>query len=223
MDELGIRMDPQLLELALIHRSYAFEHGGIPDNERLEFLGDAVLEVVVTEYLYRNYPDLPEGRLAKLRAAVVNTHALADVARSLGLGDLLRLGRGEMGTGGHDKASILADALEAVIGAMSLSPDKADVTSFVRRLFDPLIDEAVRSGSGLDYKTSLQELCASQNLGELRYCVTDVGPDHNKIFTACAVIGSETFTSASGRSKKNAEQAAARLAFEALSIRDLDA
>ncbi|MCC6496274.1 MAG: ribonuclease III, partial [Propionibacteriaceae bacterium] len=121
IQELGIDLDPQLYWLALTHRSYAYENGGLPHNERLEFLGDSVLGVVVTEFLYRSFPDLPEGRLAKLRAAVVNAHSLADVARSLDLGSQILLGKGELSTGGSNKSSILADSFEALLGAVLIS------------------------------------------------------------------------------------------------------
>ncbi|HEX7267160.1 MAG TPA: ribonuclease III, partial [Streptosporangiaceae bacterium] len=155
---LDAGLSPALLDRALTHRSFAYENGGLPTNERLEFLGDAVLGLVVTDALFREYPDLPEGHLAKLRAAVVNMRALADVARGLHLGDYVRLGRGEEGTGGRDKASILADTLEAVIGAVYIERglDAADV--LVHRLFDPVIARSARLGAGLDWKTSLQEL-----------------------------------------------------------------
>ena len=165
MNELGIDIDPQLYQLALTHRSYAYENGGLPHNERLEFLGDAVLGVVVTEYLYRTFPELPEGRLAKLRAAVVNSHSLADVARSLGLGDELLLGRGEITTGGSRKSSILADSLEALFGAVLISAGQAAADRLLHHLFDPLVDNAATVGAGLDWKTSLQELCVRLELG----------------------------------------------------------
>ena len=144
--ELGITIDPRLLELALVHRSYAYENGAIPHNERLEFLGDAVLGLVITGHLYNRFPDYPEGRLAKLRAAVVNAHALADVARRLELGSLVRLGKGELTTGGADKSSILADAFEAMLGALFLSAGSDAAERFVHHLFDPLVETAdVRS------------------------------------------------------------------------------
>ncbi|NLE18963.1 MAG: ribonuclease III, partial [Propioniciclava sp.] len=139
LDQLGIDIDPQLFELALTHRSWAYENGGSPHNERLEFLGDSVLGVVVTEHLYRTYPDEPEGWLAKMRAAVVNTYALADVARGLELGSLLKLGKGEIGTGGDDKDSILADATEAVIAAVFLSAGRDAAEAFVHALMDPVV------------------------------------------------------------------------------------
>ena len=147
-------LDPELLERALCHRSYAYEHGGLPNNERLEFLGDSVLGVVVTETLYVTHPDLTEGRLAKLRAAVVNARALAEVGRDIGLGDHVKLGRGEEATGGRMKASILSDTVEAVIGAVHLSGGFDASGPLVHMLFDPLIEAASELGAGLDWKTS---------------------------------------------------------------------
>jgi ribonuclease-3 len=206
-----------LLERALTHRSFAYEHGGLPTNERLEFLGDAVLGLVVTDALFREYPDLPEGHLAKLRAAVVNMRALADVARGLHLGDYVRLGRGEEGTGGRDKASILADTLEAVIGAVYIDRglDAADV--LVHRLFDPVIARSARLGAGLDWKTSLQELTAASVLGVPEYHVDESGPDHQKSFRALVRVGGRVYGSGTGRSKKEAEQHAAEAAWSAIS------
>ena len=216
LDELGIDLDPQLLQLALTHRSYAYENGGLPHNERLEFLGDSVLGVVVTEFLYRSYPDLPEGRLAKLRAAVVNSHSLADVARSLDLGSQILLGKGELTTGGDDKSSILADAFEALLGSVLIScgRDAADV--LVHHLFDPLVVQAASLGAGLDWKTSLQELAADADLGAPSYRVTESGPDHDKRFEAVAIVGNKAYPPGAGTSKKQAEQGAAKNAFTAL-------
>lgn len=155
-------MDPERLDRALTHRSFAYENGQIPTNERLEFLGDSVLGVVVTETLYREHPDLSEGRLAKLRAAVVNARALAEVARTIELGQYIKLGRGEEATGGRDKASILSDTVEAVIGAIHLSGGIDASAEVVHLLFDPLMKAAAAMGAGLDWKTSLQELTAAQ-------------------------------------------------------------
>src|ERR671921_71776 len=141
----GVPLEPGLLERALTHRSYAYENGGLPTNERLEFLGDSVLGVVITSALFHNHPDLPEGQLAKLRASVVNMRALADVARRLGpqgLGPYLLLGKGEEATGGRDKASILADTLEALLGAVYLQHGLPVVTGVIHRLFDPLMADA---------------------------------------------------------------------------------
>jgi len=208
-----VRIDHDLLERALTHRSYAYENGGLPTNERLEFLGDSVLGVIVTETLYRAYPDLAEGQLAKLRAAVVNMRALADVSRALGLGEFIKLGRGEESTGGRDKSSILADGLEALIGAVYVDGGLVAATGLVHRLFDELIDDAARLGAGLDWKTSLQELTASQLLGVPYYEVTESGPDHEKTFEAAVRLGGSVFGSGSGRSKKEAEQQAAEEAW----------
>lgn len=220
LDALGVQLGTEQLVLALTHRSYAYEHGGLPPNERLEFLGDAVLGLVVTEHLYRTHPDLPEGQLAKLRASVVNMHALAGVARGLGpggLGAFLLLGKGEEMTGGRDKASILADGLEAVIGAVYLDHGVEMARTVVHRLFDPLLDEAPRRGAGLDWKTSLQELTASAALGVPEYRVTEDGPDHRKEFTAIVVVGGRGYGNGDGRTKKEAEQKAAEAAWRSIS------
>ena len=216
---LGVGLDEELLTLALTHRSYAYENGGLPTNERLEFLGDAVLGVVVTERLYRDHPDLPEGQLAKLRASVVNMHALAGVAAGLGpdgLGAHLYLGRGEELTGGRSKTSILADATEALIGAVYLAHGLETARATVHRLFDALLAAAPLLGAGLDWKTSLQELTAAADLGVPEYRIAEEGPDHSKLFTATAVIGGRPLGSGDGRTKKEAEQKAARLAWQAL-------
>ena len=143
---LGVPIMPNSLERALTHRSYAYENGGLPTNERLEFLGDSVLGLVVTDTLFRGYPKMPEGQLAKLRAAVVQMNALADVARDLSLGSYVRLGRGEEVTGGRNKASILADTLEAVIGAVYIDCGLDEASALVHRLFDPVIDRSARLG-----------------------------------------------------------------------------
>lgn len=213
---LGVATDPSLLHLAVTHRSFAYEQGGLPHNERLEFLGDAVLGIVITDTLYRTYPDLPEGQLAKLRAAVVNARALADVARTLGLGDALLLGKGEESTGGRDKSSILADAMEAVIGAVYLGGGVDAAAIVIHRLFDPLIAASAELGAGLDWKTSLQEVAAEAGLGLPEYVVQDSGPDHEKEFEAQVVIGGTVYGVGNGRSKKVAEQIAAEQAYLAL-------
>jgi ribonuclease-3 len=206
-------LDAELLERSLTHRSYAYENGGLPTNERLEFLGDSVLGVVVTETLFRAHPDLTEGRLAKLRAAVVNARALAEVARTIGLGQHIMLGRGEEATGGRGKASILSDTVEAVIGAVYLSGGFAAASDVVHLLFDPLMEEAARLGAGLDWKTSLQELCAEHTLGVPEYVIEDTGPDHEKTFTARVRVAEELYGHGTGRSKKEAEQQAAETAY----------
>ena len=213
------RIDEALLLRALMHRSYAYENGGLPNNERLEFLGDSVLGLVVTDSLYAVHPDLAEGQLAKLRAAVVNMRALAEVARTLSLGDYIFLGHGEESTGGRDKASILADTMEAVIGTVYLSAGLPAATTFVHHLLDPLMESSARLGAGLDWKTSLQELTAAGSLGVPEYRVTEEGPDHQKTFHAESVVGSEVIGSGSGHSKKEAEQKAASVAWTELNRR----
>lgn len=213
---LGVDVEPELLEQALTHRSYAYENGGLPTNERLEFLGDSVLGLVVTDALYRTHPELPEGQLAKLRAAVVNMRALADVARGLGIGADVRLGRGEESTGGRGKSSILGDTLEALLGAVYLDSGLDAAADLVHRLFDPLIEEAATLGAGLDWKTSLQELTATEALGVPEYTVTETGPDHEKVFDAVVILGGQAFGEGSGRSKKEAEQEAAASAWRAI-------
>ncbi|GAA4656188.1 ribonuclease III [Streptomyces chumphonensis] len=210
---LGYHLESALLTRALTHRSFAYENGGLPTNERLEFLGDSVLGLVVTDTLYRTHPELPEGQLAKLRAAVVNSRALAEVARGLDLGAFVRLGRGEEGTGGRNKASILADTLEAVIGAVYLDQGLTAAEELVHRLFDPLIEKSAGLGAGLDWKTSLQELTAAEGLGVPEYAVTETGPDHEKTFTAAARVGGVAYGTGTGRSKKEAEQQAAETAW----------
>jgi ribonuclease-3 len=218
---LRATIDEDLLAQALMHRSYAYENGGLPTNERLEFLGDAVLGIVVTESLYRRYPDWPEGQLAKLRAAVVNAIALADVARTIGLGDYLYLGRGEETTGGREKSSILADTMEAVFGAVFLTGGLVAAQDVISRLFDGLIARAAELGAGLDWKTSLQEIAAEHELGLPEYRVTDDGPDHAKEFSAEAVVGGLVLGEGFGRSKKVAEQQAAAAAYERIRGGDL--
>ncbi|MGA8848014.1 MAG: ribonuclease III [Nocardioides sp.] len=206
-------LDPELLERALTHRSFAYENGGLPTNERLEFLGDSVLGLVVTETIYLMHPELPEGRLAKLRAAVVNARALAGVALTIGLGDYVKLGRGEEITGGRAKASILSDTVEAVIGAVHLSGGIETSADVVHLLFDPLIEEASDMGAGLDWKTSLQELSAQHSIGVPEYLITDEGPDHLKTFHAQVQVGEHRYGNGVGSSKKEAEQSAAETAY----------
>ncbi|MBD0861225.1 ribonuclease III [Gordonia sp. zg691] len=212
-----------LLTLALTHRSYAYENGGLPTNERLEFLGDSVLGVVITERLYLRYPDRPEGELAKIRASVVNMHALADVARGLGdeggLGKYLYLGRGEEMTGGRDKDSILADGLESLFGAVFLSHGLETSQRVILRLFDERIAVAGQLGAGLDWKTSLQELSSERGYGPPQYQISATGPDHNKEFTAIALVAGENLGEGVGRTKKEAEQQAAAHAWKVLTER----
>ena len=213
---MGVVIEPSLLELAFTHRSFAYESASKETNERLEFLGDSVLGLIVTEELYKRYPDFDESRLSPLRSGVVNMRALADIARELDLGTHIRLGKGEEVTGGRDKNSLLADALEAVIGAIYLQCGFAICTQIVRRLIASTLDSAVARGAGLDGKTALQELVASLNKGVPEYVVSEDGPDHDKNFTAVAVVAGVSISEGIGKSKREAEQIAARIAYESL-------
>ena len=178
--------------------------------------------LVVTDTLFKGHPDLPEGQLAKLRAAVVQMNALAEVARELRLGSFVRLGRGEEGTGGRDKPSILADTLEAVIGATYIDCGLDEASALVHRLFDPVIERSSLLGAGLDWKTSLQELTADRGLGVPEYLVKDSGPDHQKLFLAVVKVGSRELGAGEGRSKKAAEQLAAEAAYRAITAEHAD-
>ena len=214
---LGVSLrDRALWEHALTHRSFAYEQGGLPTNERLEFLGDAVLGIVVTDQLYREFPDRPEGDLAKMRAALVNMNVLADVAREVDLGPVIKLGKGEEMTGGADKASILADTLEAVFGAIYLDRGIRRARKVILRLFLPRIRGEVEDGVMNDYKTALQEIAAARLNTLPEYVLSESGPDHAKEFAAEVRLNGEAFGSGNGRSKKEAEQAAARIAVERL-------
>lgn len=189
---LGLDFEDEKLIHALTHRSYAHEAGGVPTNERLEFLGDSVLGLVVTEYLFLHHPDVPESDLAKMRSAVVSQRGLATVARNLELGDHVLLGRGEIVTGGAKKDSILSDTVEALIGAAYLSHGLEPTRAMVLRLTAPLLADARRLGAGLDWKTSLQELAALHTLPSPVYAVESTGPDHDRTFTATATVGDFT-------------------------------
>lgn len=222
-DRLGLVFDAQLLELALTHRSFAYESGGLPTNERLEFLGDSVLGVVVTDALYHRYPELPEGNLAKLRSAVVSARALAIQARRLGLGEFIRLGRGEETTGGRDKSSILADTFEAVLGAVYVDLGIEVSRELILRLLDDQLAEAAELGAGLDWKTSLQELTAELGIGVPMYAIEESGPDHAKQFEAQVVLADKRYGHGTGSNKKEAEQEAAASAYAELSTeRDIE-
>jgi ribonuclease III len=219
---LRVQVSPELLTRALTHRSYAYENGGLPTNERLEFLGDAVLGLVVTTALFRRYPDLAEGQLAKLRASVVNMRALAGVARDLRIGEHLLLGRGETTSGGADKSSILADTLEALIGAVYDEHGMDAASDFVHHLVDGLLDSAAGKGAGLDWKTSLQERTAELSVGVPEYEVSEEGPDHAKLFHAVVLVAGQPRGQGSGRSKKEAEQIAASAAYRVLATEFTD-
>ena len=215
--QLAVDVNAELLELALTHRSFAYENGGVGHNERLEFLGDSILGQAVTVMLYTDNPTLDEGELAKRRASLVSSVALAEVARTIGLGRYIRLGRGEELTGGRDKSSILADTVEAVIGAAYLSAGSEEATALVLRLIAPLMLDPDRFGASMDPKTSLQELSARRGRGIPRYLVTNSGPDHSKRFLAAVSLGDEApIATGEGSSKKHAEMAAARDAWATL-------
>jgi ribonuclease-3 len=217
LEQLGVDVKPELLELAFTHRSYAYETGISTTNERLEFLGDSVLGLIVTEELYLKYPDLDESRLSPLRSGIVNMRALADIARTLNLGSYIRLGKGEENTNGREKNSLLADALEALIGAIYLDCGFEKTTTVVSALIKETLESAMAKGAGLDGKTALQELTASLAKGSPEYIVTEEGPDHDKSFTAVAMVGGEAIAQGVGKSKREAEQSAARTAYELLS------
>ena len=216
---LQLDIDPALLLLALTHRSFAYENGGIPTNERLEFLGESILGQAVTVKLFRDHPELEEGELAKRRASLVSSAALAEVGRSIGVGPYIRLGRGETMTGGADKPSILADTVEAIIGAVYLDAGGDAATEFVLRLVAPLLADPERFGAAMDPKTSLQEIAARRSAPPPLYTVTESGPDHNKHFVATVSVGDLVQATGEGSSKKQAEMAAALEAWTELSAR----
>jgi ribonuclease-3 len=210
---LGVELSEEILKQAITHRSFSYENGGIPTNERLEFLGDSVLGIVITDELYRKNPDAQEGQLAKLRAAVVNAKALADVARTLGLGEFLLLGKGEEATGGRDKSSILADAVEAILGAIYVEHGLEKSGEVILQLFAPILAASAELGAGLDWKTSLAELVNSKSLGVIEYVIEQSGPDHDKRFSAQVKVGQDLYGNGEGKSKKEAEQHAAASAY----------
>jgi ribonuclease III len=203
--------DDEIYRTALTHRSFAFEQPQpIPHNERLEFLGDAILGAIVTDLIYRTYPELAEGEMARLRASVVNTHALAELARELELGQHIRLGKGEETSGGRDKPSLLADTFEALIGALYLDRGIRHATEVLAPLFEARIRERIEAGGRYDAKTALQEVVVRDRGGFPAYRVASSGPDHDKHFTAHVYVDAELYGVGDGRSKKEAEQNAAR-------------
>lgn len=208
--------DPSLLHLALSHRSWCSERPGAPSNERLEFLGDAVLGLAVAEHTYRQNPDLLEGKLAKIRSAVVNTRVLAEVAMELRLGDEVLLGRGEEASGGREKTSILADTLEAVIGALYLDSGWMAAKELVLRVLDDRIVVAVAEPDDFDHKSRLQEMTVSRGMGLPEYAVEGEGPDHARCYRAQVIVNGIQMGCGSGTSKKEAEQEAALLAWQEL-------
>ena len=215
-ERLGHRLGSSpLLPMALTHRSYTAENPGTEHYERLEFLGDAVLELAVTRYIYDRYPEAPEGEMAKVRAAVVAEPVLAGLARRWGLPDLVRLGRGEDQTGGRDKDSILSDIVESVLAVLYLEAGYQGAEIVVHRHWGPLIDDRAAAPGRRDYKTRLQEAAARH--GEVpEYTITDEGPQHAKTFTATVALSGSILGTGHGSSKKRAEQEAARMALTAL-------
>ncbi len=220
-DRLGHRFsDRSLLIEALSHRSWCSENPGTASNERLEFLGDSVVGIAVTDRLFRARPNLPEGEMTKIRATVVSAATLGKVARELGLGEAVLLGRGEETSGGRDKQSILCDAMEAVIGAVYLDGGFGDATALVQRLLIGPMEAALMGvPGGQDHKTRLQERTTHLGLGMPSYSYTETGPDHDKRFVATVSVAGEVLGSGGGRSKKQAEQEAAAVAFRALASR----
>lgn len=216
-----IRMSPELADLALTHRSHAYENDSSTHNERLEFLGDSILGQVVTLKLFHDYPDLSEGDLAKRRASLVSSAALAEAAREFGLGEFLKLGVGEERSGGRDKSSILADALEAVIGAVYIDQGQEVATRFVLALIEPLLNDPTRFTTSLDPKTSLQEIASKAQEDLPIYEVQGEGPDHNRVFTARVTVAGVTGVGV-GSSKKAAEIAAAKHACEQFAAKQVN-
>lgn len=211
-------VDPELLGRSLTHRSWCAEHAGFRSNERLEFLGDSVLGVIVTNHLFHRHPDAGEGQLSRIRAAVVCAPALAEMAADLGLGEVLLLGKGEAASGGRDRPSILADAMEAVIGAVFIDGGIPAARDLVERLVEPRLEDAGTP----DHKSRLHERVAQEHDRQIRYEITDHGPEHDKTFRAVVLLDEDPFGIGSGRSKKQAEQEAAREAWLRLDTQDGD-
>lgn len=216
LKNLGVELSDDSLRLALTHRSFANENGNLTNNERLEFLGDAVLGMCVAEELYRRFPDRAEQDISKMRAGVVNMYALADLARRIGLGEHILLGRGEKATGGDDKHSILADTTEALLGAIYLQHGFEVAKATVLRLFSAMIDDAPTESRGRDWKTLLQERIAAKKLPAPEYTVKTTGPDHDLTFYVDVLLDGVVKGSGTGGTKKEAEMQAAHQAHTAL-------
>ncbi|RAV32322.1 ribonuclease III [Corynebacterium heidelbergense] len=219
LEAWGVHLDDDILRLALTHRSFANENGHLPNNERLEFLGDAVLGLSVAEQLYRQFPDRSESDISKMRAAVVNMYALAEVARTLNLGSNILLGRGEKLTGGDDKHSILADTVEALLGAIYLVHGFDVARETVLRIFADRISQAPTVGLTMDWKTVLLEKLSARSLGSPEYSTSVEGPAHEQIFTSVVSIDGVARGTGTGANKKEAEHAAAQAAVHGLSER----
>lgn len=206
---LGVDIEPQLLELALTHRSYSYENGRGPNNERLEFLGDAILGFLVTSHIHDHFSDMDEGNLTKLKNAVVSAPALAQAASSINLGEYLLLGKGEIQTGGREKMNLLADTFEAVLGAAYVSKGLEAAKTIVNQHILPLLDSAEDLLLSADPKTTLLESMQQQGKAVPVYQTTHEGPDHDRTFFANLLIDGQVVASASGRSRKQAETNAA--------------
>ena len=213
LKRLGIDIDTETFQLAMTHRSYSFEHGGLPHNERLEFLGDSVLSLAVASELYKKFPDLPEGELVKRHHVIVSTRTLASLARGLKLGPCILLGRGETKTGGADKDSILADTMEAVFGAVYMTHGPEPAHNLVLAHTAHLLDDDKTLNVGRDWKTEIQEYAAAQGLGEPVYRVEGTGPDHARRYTAQVLLAGTVMGQGKGTSKKEAERLAAEQAY----------
>lgn len=219
LDAWGVSISDDLLRLALTHRSFANENDNLPNNERLEFLGDAVLGLSVAEQLYREFPERPESDISKMRAGVVNMYALADVARELGMGPHILLGRGEMRTGGEDKHSILADTFEAILGAIYLEHGFAVAREAVLRILAKKISNAPSVGLTMDWKTVLLERLSDMKLPLPSYSTQASGPEHDQTFSSQLVVGEDFRTEGTGRTKKESEHAAAKAMVALLTTR----
>jgi ribonuclease-3 len=206
---LGVEIEPQLLELALTHRSYSYENGRGPNNERLEFLGDAILGFLVTAHIHDHFADLDEGELTKLKNAVVSAPALAEAATALDLGSHLLLGKGEIQTGGREKQNLLADCFEAVLGAAFVSKGMPAASKIVEQFIFPMLSDPKQLLDSSDPKTTLLEMLQAAGKPQPIYQVTHEGPDHDRTFFATLVIAGEVVASAEGRSRKLAETNAA--------------
>ncbi|MGP6172876.1 ribonuclease III [Corynebacterium sp. A21] len=216
LERIGVELSDDLLRLSLTHRSFANENGHLPNNERLEFLGDAVLGLSVATQLYLQYPSRPESDISKMRASIVSRYGLADIAREINLGEHILLGKGELVTEGRSKESILSDTTEAILGAIYIQYGFETARDAVLRLFKQKIDSASSTGMHQDWKTMLQERLAERKFPMAVYESSSTGPDHERLFTAKVIVGEKDLGTGQGPNKKLAEQEAAHVAYRAL-------
>jgi len=214
-ERLGVSINPTLLQQALTHRSYAYENNNVPNNERLEFLGDSVLGFVVTAHIFKRFPQLAEGELSKLKNAVVSAKALAVVGQALGLGEHLVLGKGEESSGGRTKPNLIADAVEAILGAVFIEAGLDAAAKIIERYVFPLLEDHEDLLENSEPKSQLQEMAQSKKLGVPEYSTTFEGPDHDRVFFTTVTVG-EVQATGSARSRKAAEANAAANAVQAL-------